>query len=149
MKKQILGTCAAVAGVAMLLGGCAGTLSAYGGGPTTTRSRWEDPGFFGARVNERMSEVEQHVRSDIATGEIPAESINDLNARKTELQSALSQASVDGVIDRFEREQIRGIVRSAGDIGMMHTGPNPQNSYGYEGGYSPGSYYNQSWDWGM
>jgi hypothetical protein len=131
---------------AIAIGGCAGygyygtTTSAYGGGPRY--SEWQNPAFFDARVNERLASIEQHVRADIATGQLPAEAINDFNQRKYQVQQQLAQFGSDGVIDAYERQQIRTNVRAAADIGAT------PNAYGYQSGFAPRSYYDPSWQWG-
>lgn len=160
----------AVAGASLFAVGCTPGYvtqpTTYTAASTATEVQaqpWQDPQFVTARVNDRLAQIERRVRGDIATGQLPAEAINDFNTHKAQVLQTLAQATQDGVIDTGERQTLRSEVHAAAEIPVPQppfAQPGaPVSGYGYYSGMTAPpqmqpqpqsrSYFDETWEWGF
>src|SRR4051812_44696135 len=74
-------------------------------------TRWQDPQYFSERVRSRVGQIESQVRADVSAGRLQTQAIDELIARKNQLENVLRDISQDGYIAPSERDYVRGLVR--------------------------------------
>jgi hypothetical protein len=76
---------------------------------------WHDPGVFASRVRRDADEVEHDVVRDVRRGDLGAQALGDVRARRAYIEQMLSQYSADGFIHRDERRHVDALVDSLRD----------------------------------
>lgn len=155
-----------------LLGGCMGsgyaTMSpaapSYTVARADGRAGLEHPGYFQARVNQRMDYIEEHIRQDVAQGELLPSALDVVAQERAAVDSALQGFSQDGRIDRRERAWTRDRVRQMSQVARDHTAGYGGGPGAYNQGYNVAppavpaqprqprrvyNYWQGSWEWGL
>jgi hypothetical protein len=154
MKRfAVIGTGLAAAA---MVGGCAHTVYVPAATPSytatvlsRTASPWQDPAFFRARVEQRLDDIEQRMRADVASGALAPQNVEEFEARRGQIEEAVIHASAKGYINASDRMFVRDLMQAAAT--PMAGAPGFEGSFGGGPGLNAGvfPYFESSWDWGL